>query len=58
MLNGKAFFGEFTDTKISRQELQKAVNNRGATISDSELSRWIGSFSFGRFMAEQPIARK
>lgn len=58
MLNGEAFFGEFTDTKIRREELKKAVKNWGATISESELSRWIKKFSFGQFMAEQPIARK
>lgn len=58
--------GEFTDEKITRTELLKAIQreqqNSGmktpSEISQSELSRWISAFNFQRFMAEQPIAHK
>jgi hypothetical protein len=44
--------------RITRKELKDYVKRRGVTISESELSRWIARMKFGRFMAEQPIARK
>jgi hypothetical protein len=58
--------GKFTDKKVTRTELLKAIQHEqmmsGLTspppISESELSRWIAKHDFGRFMAEQPIARK
>ena len=49
---------ELTTARITRDELKRCVRTRGGTISEQELSRWITAFDFGRFMAEQPIARK
>lgn len=44
---------ERTDARITRGELKNLVS-----ISEQELSRWISKFNFGKYMAEQPIARK
>jgi hypothetical protein len=49
---------ELTTARITRDELKRCVRAKGGTISEQELSRWISAFNFGRFMAEQPIARK
>ena len=53
-----AFPGEFTLARVTRSELKRQLVDDGATISEQELSRWLSRFNFGRFMAEQPIARK
>ncbi len=50
--------GKFTPARITRRELMKQVREDGGTISEQELSRQLSLFDFGRFMAEQPIARK
>lgn len=58
--------GEFTDIKISRSELLRAIQNeqrksgvcKPPQISETELSRWIAHYKFQPFLAEQPIARK
>lgn len=57
-LEGYQFEGEGTKERISRAEIIKDVKQRGGTISESELSRWITKFKFGSYMAEQPIAQK
>lgn len=57
----------FTDKRITRKELINAIQHQQAKtgrlnpppISETELSRWLGNFSFiANFIAEQPIARK
>lgn len=58
--------GEFTDIKISRSELLRAIQeeqrksgvSEAPKTSETELSRWIAHYKFQPFMAEQPIARK
>jgi hypothetical protein len=57
-LDGYSVAEKRTRLRISRQELKKGVRKWGGTVGESELSRWITKFKFGRFMAEQPIARK
>ena len=49
--------GKFTKARITRAELMRQVRADGGTISDEELSRQLALFDFGRYMAEQPIAR-
>lgn len=58
--------GEFTDIKISRSELLRAIQaeqrksglRKPPQISQTELSRQIAEYKFQPFMAEKPIARK
>ncbi|MDA7921295.1 hypothetical protein N9B73_06015 [Verrucomicrobiales bacterium] len=50
--------GEYRADRVTRQEICDQVQTYGATISESELSRWIKRFEFSQFMEEQPIAQK